>query len=684
MLKIKNLLTKNEFIQKWSQYFLVSCLLLLLGCFSNEKKSETATYSSNVTALDSIGTWLSNKDNYLEKNYHQVFFQHYTTQIKQQNIDSAAHLLNLALNMAYYHDQCDSILLKESMSFIQQYDNKMNQTFNAQIHHYIGLIYTYCDNNGKSIAYIKKAISLMPPEKKHDIANMYRDLAFNSMNTSTLDSAIQYALNSLNIGEEIGDASIKGKAYGTLLCVYKYMRNYNEAIKYNYKSIEQLKTNKDTSALIISYVNLITLYCEIENPILNKTVDTLNNLYDKWSDKSAVKYRLDVQSWTAYKLVSENRLNEAKQLLDSIEPIIANFKNSASFQYYVNALSAYDFKKGQGTKNNALYEEAIKLCQSESDFYSVVVYSEVLRDDAVLRKDYKRAFEYQSAVYNAQDSLWSQDLRVKLSELDKKYQTEKKEAQIKQQEADAFKKNVFIVFLVVGLLALVFFYSLLRKKNNIISQQNELNEHTIAIISHDIKEPLLGVKLMLKKLNKDDPFVAQASQSLESQINAVNGILTNLLKMKKLSLVKKDKNVKANAQTVVQTVVKELSVAIQNKSLTIQNDLAEDVLLPIAPEKLQIIVHNLLSNAVKYSFPNQTICIFKEGKGICIQDFGVGLSPEQRSKLMREVTASQQGTKQERGNGMGLFLVGAMLQGEQIKVVFDSPEMGGTIAKVLG
>jgi tetratricopeptide (TPR) repeat protein len=38
----------------------------------------------------------------------------------------------------------------------------------------------------------------------------------------------------------------------------------------------------------------------------------------------------------------------------------------------------------------------------------------------------------------------------------------------------------------------------------------------------------------------------------------------------------------------------------------------------------------------------------------------------------------------EQGNGLGLFLVGAMLQGEQIKVVFDSPEVGGTIAKVLG
>jgi signal transduction histidine kinase len=95
-------------------------------------------------------------------------------------------------------------------------------------------------------------------------------------------------------------------------------------------------------------------------------------------------------------------------------------------------------------------------------------------------------------------------------------------------------------------------------------------------------------------------------------------------------------------------------------------------------------VHNLLSNAIKYSFPNQQIRIFKEGKGFGIQDFGVGLSPEQRTKLMREVTASQRGTNAERGNGLGLFLVGAMLQGENIKVVFDSPEIGGTIAKVLG
>jgi hypothetical protein len=48
---------------------------------------------------------------------------------------------------------------------------------------------------------------------------------------------------------------------------------------------------------------------------------------------------------------------------------------------------------------------------------------------------------------------------------------------------------------------------------------------------------------------------------------------------------------------------------------------------------------------MKYSFPNQNI--FQEGNGFSIQDFGVGLSPEQRNKLMREVTASQQGTSKK-------------------------------------
>ncbi|MEY4933829.1 MAG: hypothetical protein RIS64_188 [Bacteroidota bacterium] len=319
-------------------------------------------------------------------------------------------------------------------------------------------------------------------------------------------------------------------------------------------------------------------------------------------------------------------------------------------------------------QNLTLKEQALALSNKEKD----LVHLAYLQEQAE-----KQEKTQELSLSEAREKGKELDLKLKNAELSTK------SLELSAQQKQNLYLGLLSALLFGGFGTLLYFYNALKKQKNIIAQQNELNEHTIAILSHDIKEPLLGVKLLLKKLNKDDPFVAQASQSLEAQINSVNGILTNLLKMKKLSLAKKDKNAVANVHHVVQNVLRELSVAIQGKSLTIQNDLNDTVLLPIAPEKLQIIVHNLLSNAIKYSFLNQPIRLFTEGNGFCIQDFGVGISPEQRTKLMREVTASQRGTNQERGNGLGLFLVGAMLQGEAIKVIFDVPEVGGTLVKVV-
>ena len=55
--------------------------------------------------------------------------------------------------------------------------------------------------------------------------------------------------------------------------------------------------------------------------------------------------------------------------------------------------------------------------------------------------------------------------------------------------------------------------------------------------------------------------------------------------MKKLALSKKDTNVSANVNEVLQNVLQELGVSIQSKELTIQNELKEKLMLPIAPEK---------------------------------------------------------------------------------------------------
>lgn len=603
----------------------------------------------------------------------------------------------------------------------------------------VGLCHYRLGNYTKAVETLQKALRLNENiNNDYDKAYNYRSLGHVYVKFAEYDKGLDCYKKSLEIAQKTDNENIQGSIYGLIGNTYKLLKRYDEAITNIEKGIEY---NKKTG----TYVPLRFLAStyeaagrEIEAHRYyqealatakksNKLAETATNaicigqLYVKVSDSLLILMGVSpserytkAEAFATEGLELGKKMDAKQNIVDALGVLSTIYERnkaySKAYQTYKEHIALKDSIKGDEAKQQITRKEIqYEFEKKETE----LKYQQQLTVEQ-LEKQKLLTVQREQALTLNQQTLTLKEQALALSNKEKDlvhlaYLKEQAEKQEKTQELSLSqerekgkeldlslknlelsaqqKRNLYLgvlsFLLLGGLGALSYFYTTLKKQKNIIVQQNELNEQTIAILSHDIKEPLLGVKLLLKKLNKDDPFVAQASQSLEDQINTVNGILTNLLKMKKLSLAPKDKNVRANALSVVQNVTTELGVAIQSKSLTIQNELAEDVMLPIAPEKLQTIVHNLLSNAVKYSFPNQTIRIFKEDKGICIQDFGVGLSPEQRSKLMREVTASERGTNQERGNGLGLFLVGAMLQGEQLKVMFDSPAIGGTIVKVL-
>ena len=563
----------------------------------------------------------------------------------------------------------------------------------------LGSIYMALRDPDKALPYYKKGLILAAKVGHEPLeAELYVMIGNVHKEMKKYDEAIIYIKKGMAINEKKG----RNPHWGQLGTVYEASGQILEAHRcYQEAVIESKKSNRPGNLAAV-LIEIGRIYTSAPDSLLIKMGVNPIERYPK--ALALVNEALDI----TYKMRTPQRTVKALDVLTLIYEKNKDYINA--YKVYKEHITLKDSIRGdevkeQITRKEIQYEFDKK--ETELKYQQQLTAGELEQQrlltaqreqDLLLNRQNLTLKEQALALSNREKDLAhlaylkeqaeKQEKGQQLSLSEEREKGKERDLSLKNLELSAQQKQnlywgLLAAVLLGGLGVLSYFYTALKKKNTIIAQQNELNEHTITILSHDIKEPLLGVKLMLKKLNKDDPFVAQASQSLEGQINSVNGILTNLLKMKKLSLTKKDKNVQANAQSVVENVVKELSTAIQNKSLTIQNDLAHDVLLPIAPEKLQIITHNLLSNAVKYSFPNQTIRIFKEGKGISIQDFGVGLSPEQRSKLMREVTASQQGTNQERGNGMGLFLVGAMLQGEQLKVIFDTPDVGGTIVRVL-
>jgi tetratricopeptide (TPR) repeat protein len=615
----------------------------------------------------------------------------------------------------------------------------------ARFYAVIGYIYKTINNYTKSLEYLQKGL-IFNESVKNNIAtkDIYIGLIEVYRELSDFEKSLDYANKALVEAQKTDNKNFEAIAYFQLGVVYTQLNRDNEALERINKSIEIYKTlgniagvNNNMSSLGNVYVklgrkleahrcfqeaikgykklpqnyrnmlpgllvNVTNLYIEEPDTLLQQMGVNQNDRYIKATELATEALKISRE--TGILGYAAEALNALSTIHEKNKDYIKAYDTYKQYITLKDSISGDDVKK-QITRKEIQYEFDKK--ETELKYQQQLTAGELDKQrlqtaqreqDLLINQQTLTLKEQALALSNKEKDLThlaylkeqaeKQEKEQELSLSQEREKGKERDLNLKNLELSAQQRqNLYLgllsFLLLGGLGTLSYFYTTLKKQKNIIARQNELNEQTIAILSHDIKEPLLGVKLMLKKLNKDDPFVAQASKSLEGQINSVNGILTNLLKMKKVASLKKDKNAVANVNAVVTTVIQELNVAIQTKSLTIENELEPDVMLPIAPEKLQIIIHNLLSNAVKYSFLNQKIRIFREGQGICIQDFGIGLSPEQRSKLMREVTASERGTHQERGNGLGLFLVGSMLQGEQLKVIFDSPETGGTIAKVL-
>lgn len=97
------------------------------------------------------------------------------------------------------------------------------------------------------------------------------------------------------------------------------------------------------------------------------------------------------------------------------------------------------------------------------------------------------------------------------------------------------------------------------------------------------------------------------------------------------------------------------------KNITFVNKLSTEATAFADSNMIEIVFRNLLNNAVKYSNLDGEIIVSsnKTDGYICIgiKDSGVGMSEETLHALFKEGTIdSQNGTKGERGTGLGLVL----------------------------
>ncbi len=248
-----------------------------------------------------------------------------------------------------------------------------------------------------------------------------------------------------------------------------------------------------------------------------------------------------------------------------------------------------------------------------------------------------------------------------------KIEKEKDQTVIKNQNISLAIGTFSLIVICVGLVIMEQLYRQVKTKNKLIQQQNSLLENSnkvkdtiFSIISHDLRTPITQVIDLLDLWEEGDMSTQEIEALLPSfKVSGLNTLelLDNLLIWSKNQL--RDFNfypVLFDIGKTTDSVINKLRPAINQKKLSVANEIPSSVAVYADEEMITIILRNLLSNAIKFTSENGFIRLtgsIKNGFAIIsILDNGVGVKSEDQLTIFN--TPAQLNTTKEKSPGLGL------------------------------
>ena len=232
------------------------------------------------------------------------------------------------------------------------------------------------------------------------------------------------------------------------------------------------------------------------------------------------------------------------------------------------------------------------------------------------------------------------------------------------------------------------FNELLDKISFYISQQ----KHFVEDVSHELRTPVAIVEGHLKLLNrwgKDDPEVLEESLAASlSEIQRMKTLVQEMLDLSRAPQVREQyKDATTEVVATLEQIVTNFKVLYPEFTFIADIDTKKEIISPIYRNHFEQVIIILLDNAVKYSTDRKEIIVSlsptTEAIEIGIQDFGMGLSEEDKKKVFSRFYRVDKARSRERGgNGLGLSIAKELVEGYNGKISVTSHLNQGSVFKV--
>jgi PAS domain S-box-containing protein len=223
---------------------------------------------------------------------------------------------------------------------------------------------------------------------------------------------------------------------------------------------------------------------------------------------------------------------------------------------------------------------------------------------------------------------------------------------------------------------------LYRKSQEAVAVRDEV----VAIVSHDLRNPLSVVKMCASTL-KEEPLpeaatIVELASTIHQSAEWMNTIIQDLLDVARLEsgkLVMRAQPV-SPAVMISDTVTFHQQLA-QERGLSLVADVVENLpdVLVDAPRLSQVFA-NLIGNALKFTEANGVITVrAREQEGrvvISVADTGRGISAEDLPRLFDRFWQAQRGDL-KRGTGLGLAIAKGIVEAHGGRIWVESSENSG-------
>ncbi len=209
------------------------------------------------------------------------------------------------------------------------------------------------------------------------------------------------------------------------------------------------------------------------------------------------------------------------------------------------------------------------------------------------------------------------------------------------------------------------------ERNEALEAANRLKSQFIGHVSYQLRMPLTNIigftELLVNQqigtlTDKQREYLEDISFSSKALLSIIDGILD----LATLDAGALELNMKPiDVGDVINTVIEGVKDRAVRAGLSIDVEIAEDARTFVGDEaRVRQIMYNLVSNAVGFSKSGGKVEIgcWCEAGDILIQvrDYGIGISPEQQSKVFERFESDSQGSD-HRGAGLGLSIVKSLV-----------------------